>query len=97
MPLSLTEKEGFRHLMHVVESRYQPPGRTKVTKLMEQKYETLSDITKQQLSQVPYMASLTTDHWSEMYNQNSFMAITAHIIDEKSNQLKSMILGKNFL
>ncbi|XP_066585505.1 E3 SUMO-protein ligase ZBED1-like [Prorops nasuta] len=87
---SYEEREGFKKLMKVIAPMYQIPSRKNITKLIEEKYNLLSSIISDRLSQVECI-SLTTDIWTDTLNTKSFLGITAHYID--SEKLKSATLS----
>ncbi|XP_066590528.1 E3 SUMO-protein ligase ZBED1-like [Prorops nasuta] len=89
-PLNIVEREGFKKLMKVIAPMYQIPSRKNITKLIEEKYNLLSSIISDRLSQVECI-SLTTDIWTDTLNTKSFLGITAHYID--SEKLKSATLS----
>jgi hypothetical protein len=52
MPLNTTEKEGFQYFCSIATPHFTLPGRSTVTKLMDEKYEVLSTILKSKLGRV---------------------------------------------
>lgn len=90
MPLSTTEKRGFKKLMKELVPLYKLPCRNTITQMMKVKYEVLSSIVKTQIDSIEAL-SLTTDIWSDMMNTRSFLGLTCHFI--QNQQLRSITLG----
>lgn len=76
MPLSTVEKEGFQTFMKCVSPLYTIPSRKMITSLIEEKYTYLSNLIKEELSNVDDIA-LTTDIWTDI-NTKSYLGVTAH-------------------
>ena len=77
MPLNTVEKEGFIEFVKVLNPFYKVPCRNSTTTLVEEKYIVLSNKIKKDLSNIDAL-SLTTDVWTETYNSESFLELTAH-------------------
>lgn len=77
LPLRTSEKEGFRRFAKAACPLYNPPGRTTVTSLMDEKYEALFPFLKQKMATISHIA-LTKDLWTEPNNTTSILGITAH-------------------
>ncbi|XP_066583336.1 E3 SUMO-protein ligase ZBED1-like isoform X2 [Prorops nasuta] len=90
MPLQTVEKEGFKVFVNSLVPLYKIPSRCTMTRLMEEKYNILSNLIKVQLSNVDNI-SLTTDIWTEPLNTKSFLGLTAHFI--KKDRHKSITIG----
>ena len=90
MPISTVGKEGFQTFLKCVAPLYKIPDRKKITSLIENKYEAISSIVKQELSKVSNV-SITTDAWTDSLNNQSYLGVTCHyIMDFKQ---KSVNLG----
>lgn len=76
MPLSMVEKEGFQTFIKCLSPLYNIPSRKAITSLIEEKYSCLSNLIKEQLSNVSDIA-LTTDIWTDL-NTKSYLGVTAH-------------------
>lgn len=90
LPLSITEKDGFKRLMKLVVPHYKLPGRSVMTARLDDKYILLQKLVQLQLSQVQSLA-LTMDIWTEKFNTISYLGITAHYMQE--DEIKSCVLG----
>ncbi len=82
MPLSTVERDGFRKLVKVLDSRYELPGRkyfsrTALPQLYEECRRRKLEIN---LRNVRYFAT-TTDLWSSRTSE-PYMSLTIHYIDE---------------
>lgn len=75
-PLSMSEKRGFKHFMKVAVPLFAPPSRKTITKLMDCKFETLSEKIKIDLEKIKQVC-LTTDCWTD-FNTKTFMGLTVH-------------------
>lgn len=90
LPFQTVEKEGFQLFVKALAPLYKLPSRKTTTRLMEEKYEVLSDVIKNQLSTTENL-SLTTDVWTDALNAKSFLGVTAHFIF--NGQHKSVTIG----
>lgn len=77
MPLLTSERSGFQKFAKVAAPLYKPPSRKTVTRLLDAKYETLSDSVKQKLKNVKHI-SLTADNWTEKNTSKSYLGLTVH-------------------
>lgn len=75
MLLNTPDKEGFQFFMKTVAPHYKLGGRKMFTKLIDQKYEVLSDAFKSKLEKVSNFV-LTTNVWTDTLNTKSFLGIT---------------------
>lgn len=90
LPFNTVEKEGFQYFMKTTVPLYKVPGRKKITTLIEEKYELLSNVMKIKLSAVEYLC-LTTDVWTDTLNTRSYLGMAAHfVLNEK---LTSIVIG----
>ncbi|XP_029167113.1 zinc finger BED domain-containing protein 1-like [Nylanderia fulva] len=89
MPLSTVEKEGFQIFIKCVSPLYTIPSRKVITSLIEEKYVYLSNLIKEQLSNVEDIA-LTTDIWTDV-NTKSYLGVTAHY--HINNNKKTVMIG----
>jgi hypothetical protein len=79
LPLDSTEKDGFKYFIKMALPHYAVPGRTKITYLLDNKFDALKCIAKAQISEVNCL-SITADIWTETTNTRSFLGATAHYI-----------------
>lgn len=84
------ETEPFHIYSNGLSPLYKIPSRKSITQLLENKYEVLSHLIREQLSKVKSL-SLTTDIWTETLNTKSFLGLTAHFLVEE--QYKSVTIG----
>lgn len=92
MPLSSTEKDGFKYFMNKVIPMYKVPSRKTITQLINSKYDILSSQIKNKLSLVENI-TITTDIWTDTLNTKSFLGMTAHYLSISKLELKSVTLG----
>jgi hypothetical protein len=90
LPFSTVKKEGFQTFMKTVAPLYKIPSRKKITGLIEEKYEFLSDMIKIRFSNIKNLC-LTTDIWTDTLNTKSFLGFTAHYISKET--YKSVTIG----
>lgn len=81
LPFRIVEKKGFQISMNSILPLYKIPCRKSITRLIEEKYELLSNMMKV-LSKVKYL-SLTTDIWTESLNMKSFLGLTTHFLSKR--------------
>jgi len=80
-PFSITEDKGFREFVHNLNPNFEIPSRKTVSKsLIPAKYETCFSNVMKALQNVKSIC-LTTDAWTSLNNE-SFIAVTGHFIDE---------------
>lgn len=78
MPFSTVEGEGFLTLLKQVCPMYKVPTRNTFKNFIDNKYEIISNIFKEQLRSINYV-TLTTDIWTDTQTK-SFLGITIHYI-----------------
>lgn len=76
-PFTIVENEGFCNLIKVLVPHYKLPNKTTLTRWVDDKYEALSLVLKEKLSNIENI-TLTTDMWTETMTMRSFLGITAH-------------------
>lgn len=80
-PYSVVENAGFKHLISVLEPRYEVPSRSHLTtNVLPAMYENVKAKVIEDLSNAELIA-LTTDGWTSRATQ-SYMTITAHYIND---------------
>lgn len=80
-PYSVVENSGFRHLISVLEPRYEIPSRTHLTAtVIPSMYNNVKEKVIEGLSSA-HLVALTTDCWTSRATQ-SFMTVTAHYIND---------------
>lgn len=92
MPLSSTEKDGFKYFMNKVIPMYKVPSRKTITQLINSKYDILSSHIKNKLSLIESI-TITSDIWTDTLNTKSFLGMTAHYLSICKLELKSVTLG----
>ncbi|OXU19649.1 hypothetical protein TSAR_000963 [Trichomalopsis sarcophagae] len=90
IPYSTVENEGFETFVKYVAPLFKVPSRLTVTRLMQNKYDVLSEIIKTELSTVQSI-SLTADIWTDTLNNKSYIGVTYHYIF--GNKHKSIMIG----
>ncbi|XP_051156767.1 E3 SUMO-protein ligase ZBED1-like [Leptopilina boulardi] len=85
LPLSTSEKAGFKKFLQIAMPHYKPPSRKTVTTLLDSKYDTLSLKVKSDLVNLKSV-SLTTDCWKENNTCRSYMGLTMHFWKDSSLQ-----------
>lgn len=90
LPLNTSEKEGFKFLLKTIAPLYAVPSRTKISSLIEERYDLLACLIKKKLQSVPNI-TLTTDVWTETMSTKSFLGVTSHFLTEKA--LTSVTIG----
>ena len=96
VPFNAVECPGFRHLLHVLEPRYEVPAkltfsRYRVVKLYDATWKQVLDELNNSLD---YFTT-TTDMWSS-HGMTPYVGFTLHWIDDKWN-LKTRCLGTKFV
>ncbi|KAL7638707.1 UNVERIFIED_CONTAM: hypothetical protein RMT77_010240 [Armadillidium vulgare] len=92
LPLDCTGKKGMKHFLKVAVPLYSPPGRSKLTMLVERKYESLQAIMSKKLKNTNNL-SLTTDIATLTNSTRSFIVLTSYFIDEETSTFSSVCLG----
>ena len=88
MPISTTDGEGFRELLHYMEPGYNIPSRATITTHLEARYKNKKAELKTQLAAAN--VALTTDCWTALTTE-SYITITCHYIGNDW-QVKSEVL-----
>ncbi len=82
MPLYSVEKDGFRRLIQVLDSRYELPGRKYFSQVaIPQLYSRTRDSVLDELKNLKYF-SATTDLWSSS-TMEPYISLTVHFITEE--------------
>lgn len=90
-PFSIVEDAGFINFCYALNPTYTLPSRKTLTKtLLPVKYLEVLNTARQMVDKSAASVTITTDLWSSR-NNDSFMGVTAHFIDEKF-ELKSVLL-----
>lgn len=92
MPLSTTEKSGFKFFMNKALPLYKVPSRKSITNLIKSKYEVLSLLVKSKLSLVDNL-TITTDIWTDTVNTKSFLGMTVHFLNLSKLNLENVTIG----
>jgi len=79
LPLNTIEKPGFIKLLKITAPLYKLPKRKYITKCMDDKYEIISDMFKNELKKIEH-CSITTDIWTDKHTTKSFLRVTVHFI-----------------
>ncbi|XP_066587634.1 E3 SUMO-protein ligase ZBED1-like [Prorops nasuta] len=90
LPYRTVEKEGFKVFIKSILPLYKIPCRKTIANLIQEKYEVLCNIIRDQLRKVVDI-SLTTDIWTDQLNTKSYLGLTAHYIFD--NKHKSVTIG----
>lgn len=89
-PISIIEDTGFRALLRLVSPQYTIPSRGKLTGILHTKFlsavKFISDALRNKF------LTLTTDMWTDEYNCQSYLGLTVHFLDDKS-QMESFNLA----
>lgn len=72
LPFNFVEHEGFKALMQFLVPNYKVPGRTKITDMLDLKYEVLQKIVMTKLESALHI-SLTADIWTDPLNNKSYL------------------------
>ncbi|CAH1104409.1 unnamed protein product [Psylliodes chrysocephalus] len=89
-PFSIVEDEAFKEYTYALNSSYSLPSRKTLSNtLLPAKYEELH-IKVTEVLKSAKSVSITTDGWTSI-NNDSFIAVTAHFIDDNF-QIKSVLL-----
>nr|XP_054603768.1 E3 SUMO-protein ligase ZBED1-like [Nothobranchius furzeri] len=82
MPLNTVEKEGFKHLIKVLDQRYEIPGRKYFSQTaLPQLYDECREKLEMDLKDVSFFAT-TTDLWSSRSSE-PYLSLTIHYIDKE--------------
>lgn len=88
-PFSVMENQGFANMIHVLEPRYNMPGRSHFSeKVIPKLYQEARETVSQGLNGADFVA-VTTDAWTSRATQ-SYNTVTAHFI--QNWEMKSFVL-----
>jgi len=91
LSLSTTENEGFKYFINTALPLYKLPGRTTISKLMDDKYACISTQLKADFLNIEHFV-LTTDVWTDTLNTKSFLGLTVHYTNSNF-QFQSVAIG----
>ena len=80
LPLSLTERKGFKEFVKVLQPLYHLPCEKTLTTMMKRKYSALQAQMKTLLATKKNLV-LTTDLWTESRTTKSYIGLTVHYLD----------------
>lgn len=84
LPISLVENEGFKNLIHVLDPRYELPGRKHFSQTaLPRLYTECRETVERQLQNVQFFAT-TSDIWSSRTSE-PYLSLTIHFVDEDWN------------
>ncbi|XP_025190395.1 zinc finger BED domain-containing protein 1-like, partial [Melanaphis sacchari] len=90
-PVSIVENSGFRHLVKLLDSRYQIPSRRAISRtIIPNMYDEVKNKIQVVLNDAKYI-SVTTDIWTSI-NTDSFITITVHFFPKLDINLKTFVL-----
>lgn len=106
LPLSLPNGEGFKlYTQHILKVGQQFGSKINITDLLPEPTSVSSDITKlyermlrkfkENINLLKY-AAITTDLWSDNYHRNSYLGITLHFCDGKSQIIEKVLSIEHF-
>lgn len=90
LPLSTSEKKGFRLFSKKALSLWTPPSRKTVINMMEDKYHILSEFVKNEIAKLEFIC-LTCDCWTEVRTATAYLGITVHFLINTT--MESAVLG----
>jgi len=70
LPLSMTEKQGFKEYCKIATPHFKLPSRRTICRMLDNKYEIIENAFKKVLSSRAYV-TLTTDVWTDTMNSKS--------------------------
>jgi len=71
-PLSKTEQPGFRRFCKTLQPNYKLPSEPTVTRKLEEKYQCLRDVVRQELAEADGI-TLTFDIWTHSSTMKSYL------------------------
>ena len=86
MPLRLVQSKGFNNFLSVVDPRYKSVCRQTVKNKIHLKSKAVKEMIVKKLSNVAAV-NVTVDIWTDR-KMRSFLGVTAHIFEEKNENLK---------
>lgn len=85
LPMSAIEKEGFKNLLKILCSWYDPPGRKAITEPMEKIFKGVFALMKVEVNQAAKIA-VTADAWKYPDTLTVFLGVTGHLFLEGKMQ-----------
>ncbi|KAF0761937.1 zinc finger BED domain-containing protein 1-like, partial [Aphis craccivora] len=80
LPLSITEKQGFKEYCKIATPHFKLPST--ICRMLGHKYEIIENALKKVLSSRAYI-TLITDVWTDTMNSKSYLGVTVHFINNK--------------
>ncbi|GET02721.1 zinc finger BED domain-containing protein RICESLEEPER 2-like [Rhizophagus clarus] len=90
-PFRTVENLQFRQMVNTFDSRYQVPDKNGIKNLVIDYFEAKRDNIQYDLNNIPGKISLTTDIWTSTFNNDAYLGLTIHFIDNDWN-LRNFLL-----
>jgi hypothetical protein len=90
LPFSFVENSGFRHYQRINQPLFDVPCRSTITQECLTMYQEEKNKLRETLQKNIGRVSLTTDGWTSI-KKKSYMALTAHFIDNEWNLVKKVL------
>ncbi|GES91264.1 zinc finger BED domain-containing protein RICESLEEPER 2-like [Rhizophagus clarus] len=84
-PFSVVTNNQFINLVNILDPRYRLPGKTSIKEKVVDHFDNMRKNIKLDVDKIPGKVSLTSDMWTSMLNNNSFLGLTIHFIDQEWN------------
>ncbi|GBB83770.1 hypothetical protein RclHR1_10440003 [Rhizophagus clarus] len=91
-PFRTVENLQFRQMVNTFDSRYQVPDKNGIKNLVIDYFEAKRDNIQYDLNNIPGKISLTTDIWTSTFNNDAYLGLTIHFIDNDWN-LQNFLLN----
>jgi len=90
-PFRSVENLYFRQMINTFDSRYQVPDKNGIKNLAMDYFEAKRDNIQYDLNNIPGKISLTADIWTSTFNNDAYLGLTIHFIDNDWN-LRNFLL-----
>jgi hypothetical protein len=82
-PFSVVTNVQFINLVNTLDPRYHLPGKTNIKEKVVDNFDKMRKNIKLDIDKIPGKVSLTSDMWTSTLNNNSFLGLTIHFIDQE--------------
>ncbi|GBC05963.1 hypothetical protein RclHR1_06530003 [Rhizophagus clarus] len=82
-PFSVVTNDQFINLINTLDPRYRIPGKTNIKEKVVNHFDNMRKNIKLDIDKIPGKVSLTSDMWTSTLNNNSFLGLTIHFIDQE--------------
>ncbi|GBB93817.1 hypothetical protein RclHR1_22360003 [Rhizophagus clarus] len=82
-PFSVVTNDQFINLINTLDLRYRIPEKTNIKEKVVNHFDNMKKNIKLDIDKIPGKVPFTSDMWTSIFNNNSFLGLTIHFIDQE--------------